>query len=337
VKTAEVAAGHWRPKYAAYLAALAEARAGRFPRRFATKAEWLRFRARLLRGLRGMAGFPPRRVPAAGRVLAVERVEGVRREEVDFEVDGYFVKADLYLPSSESPCPAMIVSPGYLQSKREEGYPATCLRWAKAGFASLVVEHPAADPSQEGAGLSAGEVMWRQVLLGDLLGRPHMLMESFEMLRGLDYLQTRREIAARRVGATGLCQGAICTWFAGALEPRFRLVAPVCVTTYAAWATDYHAFAALSDSSPYPPGLLRHGDVQHVLAAIAPRPLLGFNNMGDQWWPGRGWDQVNALCRNVYRLLGAPERFQLLEETHWHRLDGPFADRILEWMQRYLA
>ncbi|MBI3921816.1 MAG: hypothetical protein HY318_10410 [Armatimonadetes bacterium] len=338
MKTTEVVERYWRPKYDAYLAALTEQRAEGFPQRFTSRSDWQAFRRRLLRGLSAIANFPSRRCPPRSHVLALETVEGVRREEVDFEVDGYYVKADLYLPEDSNwPCAAMTISPGWVQFKRDDCYVDTGTRWARGGFASLVVEHPGAITSYDGADLTTHEVMWRQMILGDVVGRPHILMESFEMLRGYDYLLTRREVDGRRVGVTGLCQGGICTWFAGALEPRFRLVAPVCISTYAAWATDYHFYASLGDPSPYPPGLLRYGDVQHVLACVAPRPLVGFNNMGDQWWPGRGWDQVDALCRNVYQFYGVPERIQLYEENHWHRLDGPFAERILEWMQRYLG
>ena len=56
---------------------------------------------------------------------------------------------------------------------------------------------------------------------------------------------------------------------------------------------------ALSDSSPYPFGILDICDVDHLHAAIAPRPLMVRANLPDHWWPVSGLGAIEKLSRQV--------------------------------------
>jgi hypothetical protein len=96
------------------------------------------------------------------------------------------------------------------------------------------------------------------------------------------------------------------------------------------------SYHANSDSSPFPFGILKVCDVEHLHAAIAPRPLLVRANLGDNWWPVSGFDVVESFTRQIYRLYAAESRVDFRAEVHEHNISGPFADALETFLRRYV-
>jgi cephalosporin-C deacetylase-like acetyl esterase len=64
-------------------------------------------------------------------------------------------------------------------------------------------------------------------------------VEVWNAMRAVDYLETRPEVDRDRIGITGRSGGAAMSWFAGAVDERFKVVAPVMgISTYAANVAD---------------------------------------------------------------------------------------------------
>lgn len=150
-------------------------------------------------------------------------------------------------------------------------------------------------------------------------------------------MRSRPDVDPERVAISGLCQGGEDTWLTAALDDGFCAAAPFCAeTTFATHWAEMASYHANGDSSPFPFGILKVCDVEHLHAAIAPRPLMVRTNLGDNWWPISGFDIVESLTRKVYALHGAEDRVDFRAEVHEHNLTGPFADALEAFLIRYV-
>ena len=173
--------------------------------------------------------------------------------------------------------------------------------------------------------------------MGTLLGISQLALRCAETMRVGEYLCARPEVDPQRVAIAGLCQGGQDTWLTAALDERFCAAAPICSeSTFMAHSAEMASYFANSDSSPYPFNILKVCDVDHLHAAIAPRPLLVRANLPDQWWPISGFDDVETLTRKVYRLYGAEDRIDFRAEVHEHNITGPFADALEAFLVKYV-
>ena len=95
-------------------------------------------------------------------------------------------------------------------------------------------------------------------------------------------------------------------------------------------------YTANADVSPFLFGILDVCDVEHLHAAVAPRPLLVRANLPDNWWPLSGLDDIESLTRKVYRLYGVEDKVDFRAEVHEHDLTGPFADALEAFLLKYV-
>ena len=117
---------------------------------------------------------------------------------------------------------------------------------------------------------SAGEVTASKFFLWT--GRSLWGMIVRDDLMALDYLCSRPEVDASRVGVTGISMGATRTWWIMALDERPKTgVAVGCLTRYQNLIQNeglkYHGIYY------FVPQMLRHFDTEAVVALAAPRPI----------------------------------------------------------------
>ena len=118
----------------------------------------------------------------------------------------------------------------------------------------------------------------------------------------LDYLCTRPEVDAGRIGATGMSMGSTRAWWLAAVDDRIAaVVAVACLTRY----QELMAHGELRQHGVYyfVDGLLKHFDTEGVLALIAPRPFLALTGGLDAGSPADG---VRTLGRIVGPDLRSP-------------------------------
>jgi len=155
-----------------------------------------------------------------------------------------------------------------------------------------------------------------------------------DMRRAVDYLSSRPEVRADRLGCYGHSMGSTHTWLVGPWEPRLKaLVGNCCMPTYAAMERTnlIHCFPN------YVPGWRTIGDTPDIVGLIAPRPLhLNFGETDD----GSPIDEVRAAMPRIqaaYAARNAADRFTFfIEAGTGHVLSEEMWRRTREHFARYL-
>jgi hypothetical protein len=309
------------------------------PHDFATRQAWETWRDAMrseLRATIGVPEFPPLQESfCRGRVRVGEDVVC---ERVDVYVDeDYAIPTFVLSPREPSTGrPALLWNPGWPQSKWIPSYQAFGERMARQGYVVLILDHAPfgeTTPNETKSTTAMSLVMG----MGNVLGISQLALRAAETMRCGEYLRARLDVDAKRVAVSGLCQGGMDTWLVGGLDERFCAVAPIAAeSTFAIHFAEMASYRANGDASPFPFGILKVCDIEHLHAAVAPRPLLVRANLGDDWWPISGMDHVESFTRRIYRLYDAEERIDFRAEVHEHDLTGPFADALEGFLLRYV-
>lgn len=314
-------------------------RVAALPRSVASLGEWEAFRDRIRAYLRDGLPLGGWSDPGDSEVLGQFHLEDdLVLEAVDLSIESdYYMRAHLYRKVKlEEPAAAVIVSHGYGQTKRDPVLSRACIELGRHNYVVLAVEHA---PSGEAADRPDYETNMNNITgLGLLLGVSNPALWALGDIRAVDYLQTRREVDAERLGIVGLCQGSIGLWPAAAYDRRLKVCVPFYGgTTYERIALEYMSgTGGWSGASPYMFDLLKVCDVQHLLACVAPRPMLVLHNVCDIHWPLGGLHDIAEFCGQVYDLYNAGDRFATQMESSEHNFVDRPLQRIMAWFDRWL-
>lgn len=212
--------------------------------------------------------------------------------------------------------------------------------FVKRGFAVLAIdaycfgERNGRGPGGEAEKGSAGEMSASKFNLW--VGRTLWGMILRDDLMALDYLASRPEVDARRIGVTGMSMGATRSWWLMALDERIPTgVAVACLTRY----QNLIAHEALKAHGIYyfVPNLLNHFDTEAVVALLAPRPVLLMNGDQDSGSPVDGIRAIESVVTKAYRLHGKTGEFQsVVYPGQGHVYTPAMWARTLDWMDAQL-
>jgi dienelactone hydrolase len=158
-------------------------------------------------------------------------------------------------------------------------------------------------------------------------------MWTWDLMRLLDYMQTRPETAGQPMASIGLSGGGLQTLYLTVLDDRV------------ACAVDSGYFYGFADSllhlsgncdCNYVPHLWEAVDIGDLGALIAPRPFLIESARQDPLNGPRGMDNVlepYAITQQAYGLLGVPDRLHLDQFDGGHVWHGTMA---LDWLDQWL-
>ncbi len=318
---------------------MAEACAARAP--FPTDPEELMAHLAMLRGklLECMGTRPPEVLEPEVQVEASFELEGtgVIQERLVYRTEeDVWVPAHLYRPARPRAerLPGVLLIQGWDLDKHS--MPDFKVRLAAAGY---VVLFPDNRFSGERRHATDGQVEQLNLFpFAQLFGLTFIGMNTWDNQRALDVLQQRADVNPNDLGAVGLCWGGMQCWALAALDERVKAACPVCgVSTYRALVQDYMPWTGGHTCyGTYFPGWARHGDIQDIIACIAPRPLLIQNNTQDTWFPLAGYQEVVEEVGQVYATLGVPERFEARAQVTTHDITPEFGAHVIDWFDKHL-
>ncbi len=287
-----------------------------------------------------IGGLPDYSGPLNARVTGSIQAESYTIEKVIFEsLPSFYVTANLYRPNERGRYPGILLQAGHTQEGKPEGQ-RLAANLALKGFVVL-----AFDPVGQGereqtydaqveralAGWSVPEHIQagaQSMLIGESVARYFI----WDAKRALDYLASRPEVDAERLGAVGCSGGGALTTFIGALDARIKAVAPAC------FINSYRLLFAGADpdSEMSPPELLSSGlDMADYVELSAPTPWLLLATEGDYFTPA-GTKLVYEEARRWFGLYGAEDRLRFFVGPGPHGTPLETREEVYKWMIRWL-
>jgi len=323
-----------------YLAARAAELEREFLPGINSAADFEKIRPALREDLFDMLGLKPmpERSPLNATVTGKIEQPGYTIEKLHFQsLPGLYVTANLYLPNpASSRYPAILYQVGHYNQHRRDGNKAApdCLQqgiwFATHGYAALVMD---TIELSEIAGLhrgllSGGRWWWHSA------GYTPAGVETWNAIRAIDYLVSRPEVDADRIGATGISGGGIGTFWIAAADDRVKAAAPV---------------SGMGDLTFYAgeDGISRHCDCfffynrarwnwTTVCSLVCPRPLLFVNSDNDVYFPMANNERIIARLERLYSLFGASDMVDAVISVGGHGYRTDVRRAAYEFFNRHL-
>jgi len=253
-------------------------------------------------------------------------------EKVYFEsIPGAYVIGNLYRPAViKEKLPAVLYLCGHTKGKVSPTYQSHPRWFAQHGYVALVL-----DPIQlgESQGFHHGthrEGRW------DWHSRGYTPAgtEVWNAIRALDYLQTRPDVDADRMGVTGLSGGGVISWCLGAADERVKVVVPVCQSgsiqqVVVDRSTDGHCDCAFWIN-------YHQWCWPDIGSLIAPRAFLIASGSEDVLWRPSGYRDVAHRIRKQYAALNKGDHFDLVEDLSPHGYTPKLRKSIFTWFNTHL-
>jgi cephalosporin-C deacetylase-like acetyl esterase len=290
-----------------------------------------------------LGGLPERHGAPDVKTFGAVAADGFNVEKIAYEsLPGFWVTADVYVPAMGSgPFPAVVIAPGHGAGGKTEDW-----SWggnlARNGIAALAydplgqgerLQYYDADKKASAVGNPTGEHGEANIpvmLLGDDLAR-YMVNDA---MRAVDYLVTRKDVDAARIGAFGCSGGGTATAYFAALDDRVKAAATACyITSFRELLT---SATGVQDAEQTIPHFIEQGlDFGDWVELFAPKPYAIVSTTGDMF-PFEGARQTFEEAQRVFGLYGAGDRIQWITGPGGHGNLGPIAPAILSFFTRNL-
>ncbi|MCI3926294.1 alpha/beta hydrolase family protein [Paenibacillus sp. TRM 82003] len=332
----------------AYMSSLIRAK-GRLA--FREDAPWESWRDALAGRLRELLGDVPSQ-PAEPNPETIEEVrcDGyVRQRVVITTIEGLRMPMYVLLPEGGGgPAPVVVALHGHGYGSREivglepdgserQGDPGLhkdfAVSLAKRGFVVAAPEllgfgdrRFEEDAKQGPKANSCFRLAAHLMMMGSTLPGYRM----YEVMRAIDYIASRPEAKADRIGCMGISGGGLVAAFAAALDPRLR------ASVISGYANTFQG--SILDRNHcldnYVPGILHECEMPDVLGLLAPRPLLIESGSEDRVFPIRPAKEAYAALERIYRKAGAPDSLAADFFEGGHEISGAAA---YDWLAQQLT
>ena len=235
---------------------------------------------------------------------------------------------------------------------------------ASAGFIAVAPDgRYHGERSNEGSGTKTYYAAIAQAYR-DGKSHPWLYDTVFDVTRLIDYLQTRPEVDAKRIGLMGFSKGGMETWLTAAIDSRVAAAVPCIAVQDFKWGLDHDLWhhrigtvqgafdTAAKESHANPadpkfvqqfydrvvPGIDSEFDCPAMLPLICPRPLLVVNGEEDPINPLPGAEIAKASAEKAYAAEGASDKFEFIVETKVkHAVPLAYEKRIVAWFEKTLG
>jgi dienelactone hydrolase len=305
------------------------------------------------------------RVPLAPQTQPRVDAGAYRAEQFSFaseageRVPGVFLKS----AASSHRRPAVIFLHG--TGSRKEEFLALMRAFADRGFTTAAI-----DARHHGARIApkygSGNAQYFAAMLETYRtgkGRPYLYDTVWDVMRLVDYLETRADVDSTRIGVMGISKGGTEAYLAAAVDPRIAAAVPIIGVQGFRWALDNNQWqarvgtfapavdaAAREEGAPVDaafvrrfydrvaPGISGDYDAGSMLALTAPRPVLVINGDSDARTPLAGVQEAIAVARHTYIRMGAEEKLGLYLQPNAGHVVTPVAELVMaDWFVKWLA
>ncbi|MEO5997479.1 MAG: alpha/beta hydrolase family protein [Chitinophagaceae bacterium] len=312
--------------------------------RINTPGEWKKRQATLKKTMWNLLGPFPEKTPLNARITGTVEKDGYRIENIMYEsLPGFYVTASLFIPNNlQKPTPAILFCSGHSAAVyRLPSYQQPLLNLVKKGFIVLAidplgqgerVQYFDKDSAKSLVGSSTVEHSYAGVQVS-LIGKSIARYFTWDGIRGIDYLVSRREVDPKRIGVQGISGGGTQISFIAALDERVAASAPSnYITSYQRLMESqgvqdgeqnfYHGISSGLD----------HGDFVEIRA---PKPMLIMATTRD-FFSIQGVRETFAEAKKVYEIFGKPLNLQKVEDDYGHQYTQKNDEAMYAFFQKSL-
>lgn len=266
--------------------------------------------------------------PLNAKVTGVIKENGYRIEKIVFEtVPGYFVTGSLYIPANvKGRVPAILNLMGHDQEAfRAPLYQLINANLALKGMIVLTIDPPgqgemvqyydtASKKSSTGYSVIEHCYFANQCFLSGISPAVHFVRDG---LRANDYLISRKDVDAARLGLTGFSGGGTITSFLAAIDERIKVSVP------SSWSTasrrQIESKGTQDGETVLLNSLTNEISFEDLLEVRAPKPTLMTFVSRDQYLSQQGARESFNEAKKIYRAYGKENLIQLVEDDskHW--------------------
>jgi len=308
-----------------------------------TKEDFLKYQESSKKAfLKSMGKIPyDNKLPLNAEVVKSEVYDGIRIENVLFQSrKNVFVTATFYVPENATgKLPGILMQCGHSNEGRLFfGYRRVCTTIAKSGFCVLAI-----DPLGQGERKSYPELpelvasptkehqyCGNQCLLAGSVLTKYFIADA---MRGVDYLQSRVEVDADKIGATGSSGGGTMTAVMGVVDDRIKAAAP---GTFITTRRDYMNAGSHQDSEQIWPGTSKDlFDHYELVSCFCPKPYLILGVKSD-FFCREGTEKVYNKEKEFYKLFGKEDDMRIFWDDSTHAYTPALAKAAAEFFNDVL-
>ena len=206
-------------------------------------------------------------------------------------------------------------------------YPYACY-FADRGYVVIAPDARCFGQRRDGADILPPDCyfpMLKSVLLGKSLNG----QRTWDLIRTLDYLETRPEVDKNSIGYVGFSLGGQLGIYLGALDERVKVV---CISGFL--VSFLHSLLAEQHCNcSYDPGLLKYADISDLAGLISPRPLLIEAGSNDPSFPAKFVLEAFEELEHIYHIFNAGNCVDIDVFGGGHCFSG---HKCFDWFDRWL-
>lgn len=293
-----------------------------------TRNDWVGRQQRVKNKLMEIVGPFPEKTPLKPRITGIIKKNGYKIEKIIYEsMPGFYVTACLFIPDGiKGKAPAILNVIGHEQeSFRAELDQVIILNLVKKGIIVLAI-----DPLGQGEHVqyfdpqlkvsSIGYSVIEHCYFGNqcfLSGSSPARYFTWDGIRAIDYLVTRKEVDSERIGVTGFSGGGTVTSYLGAFDDRVKVAVPCSWST--ASRRQLETKGAQDAEAEFIHGVAKGITFEDLVEVRAPKPTLMTFVSRDEYLSLQGAREAYAEASRVYDVFDKKENLELVEDDskHW--------------------
>ncbi|MEP7257731.1 MAG: acetylxylan esterase, partial [Flavitalea sp.] len=293
-----------------------------------TKQQWLNRQQLVKEKLLSLLGPLPQKTPLNAKITGIIKRKGYRIEKLVYEAfPGYYVTGCLYIPDKlRGKAPAILNVMGHDQ----EGYKVELYQIIITNLVSKGMIVLAIDPPGQGEHVqyfdssinfsSIGYTVIEHCYFGNqnfLAGTSPARYFTWEGIRAIDYLLSRKDVDAERIGVTGFSGGGTVTSYISAIDERVKVSVPCSWST--ASKRELETKGAQDAETVFIGGMAKGISFEDLLEVRAPKPTLMNFVSRDQYLSMQGAREALREARNCYKAFDKEDNIDLVEDDskHW--------------------
>ena len=240
-------------------------------------------------------------------------------------------------------------------------------RLAERGFLGVVVDGPHHGSRADERG---GSAAYQDAIYNawkdpddDARRHPFFFDTVWDVMRLVDWLVTREDVDAERIGLYGVSKGGVETYLTAAVDERITAAAPAIGAQSFRWALENDAWQsrietiqtaydrALADAGAEAgaeftrafygrvcPGIDGKFDGPEMLPLICPRPLMIINGDSDPRTPMDGVEECILTTEAEYQVIYAGDKFRIhIQPDTGHKVTTEAEAAAIDWFVEWLG